>query len=284
MTERGTYERWWRKDGIATFDDLAFLLRTENRVSVLEALARSSWKRGELQKATGTSRPTLARVLTEFEQRDWVIREGGEYRATLTGTLVADTIRTTFRTFVAVDKLGGIADTVPPDVLPADPEIFADVTITTAEPGAPFRPVNRLLTLVEDSETIRELNPSALGHISTDLLNSQVTSDGTPTVVYEPSVVESLQSNTGWRSDDTRTFEDRGLHVRVHESLPFRLSILDERTVIAGYDSSTGTLNKLLETDSDPVRRWALDIFERYHSAAVPIKEADVVSSESATD
>lgn len=100
-------------------DDIAFLSRSNNRVAVLEALARDDQTRRELREATEVSRPTLGCVLDGFEERGWVANSGSgnghDYFLTPLGQVVAEEFTETMATVETVQKLRDLAPQIPFD-------------------------------------------------------------------------------------------------------------------------------------------------------------------------
>ena len=73
--------------GITT---IQFLALSTHRVGVLEVLADGTTDRRALCEATGASSPTVGRVLADFEERRWLVRDGSTYGLTHLGEYVAD--------------------------------------------------------------------------------------------------------------------------------------------------------------------------------------------------
>lgn len=74
----------------STLDDIEFLARSDHRVAVLDALAEGPCDRDDLRGATGASSPTMGRILADFEDRRWIIRDGSTYELTQLGAFVTD--------------------------------------------------------------------------------------------------------------------------------------------------------------------------------------------------
>lgn len=62
--------------------DIAFLVRSNHRVRVLEELATDERTRRGLHEKPGISQPTLGRVLDGFQEREWVDENGRAYTLT----------------------------------------------------------------------------------------------------------------------------------------------------------------------------------------------------------
>jgi predicted transcriptional regulator len=57
-------------------------------VAVLEAIAEDPRSRQQLRDKLSVSRTTLARILNEFEEREWIPRQGTEYTTTRTAEAI----------------------------------------------------------------------------------------------------------------------------------------------------------------------------------------------------
>jgi hypothetical protein len=55
-------------------EDIAYLCRSANRVTILDALTEGPYSRRELANQTDASRTTLDRIVNELEERRWVER------------------------------------------------------------------------------------------------------------------------------------------------------------------------------------------------------------------
>ena len=73
----------------AGIESIEFLARSPHRVGVLEALADGPTDRRDLTETTGASSPTVGRILADFEDRQWLVRDGPTYALTALGEYVA---------------------------------------------------------------------------------------------------------------------------------------------------------------------------------------------------
>lgn len=253
----------------AALADVAFLARSENRVALLDALGQAPADRRTLAERTAMSTPTLARILQEFEKRGWIERDGDRYRATATGALLVDGIRGAIETTDTVNRLAPFLRTIPEDSPSIDPAAFSGARVTVAEPGAPLAPIRRFVALSERSETLREINPTSVQYFDADVLTGRLDADRETELIYEPGVIESL------RTDHSGTFdtlvESPVVTLLVHESIPFGLSILEDRIGLCGYDRESGALAAFVESDGAAARRWAETVYERYRREALSV-------------
>lgn len=275
MDGYGDDHGWWRREDGESFESLSYLLRSEHRVAVLEAVQHSTLNRTELQATTGVTRPTLSRILSSFESRRWITREAsGKYTATTIGAMLVEEVLGAMATFRTCGRLESVIETVPRDLLPSDPSNFADAVVTVSKPGAPAGPTRRLASLVEASRTYQECYPMVLGQPSRAILTSHLASEGTATVVVQPAVVEGLAADPVQSVLDA--LEADRLDVAVTESVPFRLTILDDRVAIARHDEATGAVTALMDMDRRRAIDWAEGVFESLLDEATPLEETGI--------
>lgn len=251
----------------AALADVAFLARSENRVTLLDAVERAPADRRALAERTAMSTPTLARILQEFEKRGWIERDGQQYSATAIGSLLVDGIRGAIGTTSIVHRLAPFLRTIPADAQPIDLAALSGARVTVAEPGAPLAPVYRFVALSGRNETLREATPTSVQCFDGDVLADRLDAGLETELIYEPAAIESL------RTDHSGTFErlveSPVVTLLAHEPIPFGLSILEDRIGLCGYDRESGALAVFVESDGSAARRWAETVYERYRREAL---------------
>ena len=248
---------------MAALDDIAFLTSSPNRVAALEALTAGPHERSDLQDAIDVSRSTVKRTLNGFRERGWVDRDGQEYSITPLGELVAERFTTLLETIDAGAKLREVVQWLPTEAPKFDIELFADATVTTANPGAPYRPINRLMRLIEgtETETVRSFGTRPPpGYF--DALDWRVSEGLTVEVLFSPVVVEAFLESPP--EDAVASIDNERLSFRVCEGLPCGLTLLDEHVAICGYDPNTGMLQALIDTDDPAAVEWGESTYNSY--------------------
>jgi len=96
-----------------SFEDIAFLATSRNRVGVLKALAEGSRDRYDLQAELGISQPTASRILRDLQDREWIVRVGTEYELTRVGRLTIGAFTDLQEQLEAVHHLSGVAALLP---------------------------------------------------------------------------------------------------------------------------------------------------------------------------
>lgn len=256
----------------AAIGDVAHLTRAAHRVTVLETLAAAPRSRTELREVTGMSSSTIGRTLREFENRCWIERTGHSYETTELGSFVASAIREAIDRIELERTLRDVWDWLPAEVRSLRLETLSDATVTVAATDAPYRPVNRFVTLLEETETFRFLGSDvALLEPCRDELRERVLA-GMQTEVIDPPraaryVLEAYPDHC------VGPLESGNLTILLHENVPdYGIAIFDDRAAICGYDSQTGTVRVLIDTDADTVRAWAESTYDSYRRESRPLR------------
>lgn len=254
---------------MTALDDIAFLSRSSHRVAALETLAASSYEQNELQAELDISRSTIKRILRGFIERGWVVRHGRLYEVTPLGERVAERFTTLIETIEAESNLREVVQWLPTTAPDFEIELFADATVTTAEPGAPYRPMKRLMDVAEetDSTTVRSFGTRPLpGYFE----RWEVREETKVEVIFSPIVVDALR-----RSPPKGTgalLESGVLTFLVHDDLPCGLTVFDDCVALCGYDQTTGMLQGVIDTENLDAVEWGENIYRMYRCDARPVE------------
>lgn len=134
-------------------EDIRFLADSENRFTALEVLAGGPRSRGELRTATDASKATISRILGDFENRDWIARDGTEYVLTPLGEYVAGTFIDCYDHMSNASDLRELLQWFPLKELDVDVdlEVLTEARITAATPENPMAPAARVLDIERES-------------------------------------------------------------------------------------------------------------------------------------
>ncbi|WP_331234922.1 helix-turn-helix transcriptional regulator [Natronorarus salvus] len=259
-------------------EDVAFLARSSNRLALLRMLGEGPHDRRELRETTSMSAPTLARILGEFEDHGWIERDGGSYRATTAGRLVAGGVLAAVDRADAVRRLRPLLRAVPTDGPELDVEALSNARVTVAEPSSPLGPANRFASLTRESETLREFNAASVQFFDASVLRTRVEEGRRTELLYERGVVEALLSDHPELL--AALIDSPAVEVSLRESVPFGLSLFDDRIGVCGYDRESGALTVFVDTDDYEARRWAERLYESVRSEAMPITNPDPTAIE----
>ena len=256
--------------------NIQFLATSTHRVGVLEALRGGPADRRELREATGASSPTVGRVLADFEERRWLVRDGPTYWLTPLGEYVADRFLALRDAMETEEKLRDVWQWLPVEMPGFSVDLFADAVVSYPGPGYPYQPVERLGQLIASTSSLRGFDSIVYKSSNLETVCGAVLEGMTFEYVFTP---EALEGMFAWKPD--RILEVTACEnatVLVHDHLPdgdrCGLGIVDERAGICCHDVATGALVAVIDTDAPEARDWAVSVFEQIRAEANPVDTA----------
>lgn len=255
-----------------SLEDIAYVARSSNRVSVLQSLEEGPRTRRELADETDASRATLARVLGEFEERGWIERSGEHYLATSLGRLVAREFAPLIETMRSVRTLGDVAHLLPSDD-GLDLRRFADATVTTPDSGDPTAHMDRGFEHIATADRFHILANTAIPRFVREAADRLEREEFSFTATVPRTYVRDLPADS-IVSTGFRDIVDNGGSVRlVDGDVDHNLALADE-TVVMWLCDDEGTNQGLLVTDDAVIREWAGELVAEWDDGAVPMDEA----------
>lgn len=253
-----------------------FLLRSPNRVRVLRCLAGGPTTRHDLERQTGVNRITLGRVVRDFEERHWLLRDGDEYVATATGASILSGLEDLLDALAAARRFGDVGRWFPRRGIDLDPAALADAAITRVDPSDPFGPYRRLVEIAEGASTVHlvadtvtavELAREVIGG---DRLDGE-DSEGEATLLVDPTVADALLERPA--ADPARRWlrdREHPLRLRTGGAVPFSLVAADGSVAIALTDDR-GFPRALVTTEDESVHEWAHEYVRSLWTDASPL-------------
>ena len=258
-----------------SFDDIAFLAGSPNRIAVLAALtdgetsdspSDSGATRRSIAAATGVSRGTATKILTELEARGWVTFTVDQtYRVTPTGRLVAGAVRATEERLAALSSLEPIVEYIPWSALSLTPRDLVDAELTLPSAADPLAPLARLNTLSRNAARSRTatpvIDPQAFAISLSRILDGSLETE----LVVDRWVGELFLENDELPTEQALT---SGLTMYlVDESVPLPVSLVDDLVIVGVIDDNLAP-RALVESDASTVREWGAVYFESLRARA----------------
>jgi DNA-binding HxlR family transcriptional regulator len=255
-------------------DDIAYLARSEHRAPTLVALTVRPRSRSELWEMTDVSSSTMRRTLREFEDRNWIRKDGYQYETTRLGEFVASGIAELIERVDLERRLRDVWQWLPGAESGFTVEMCAGAVVTVAEADNPYAPINRFLALVRRTDRLRFVGSSlALLEPCRDEFCQRVI-DGMKTEIVDlPAVAEYVRST--YPELSSATLASGNLTVRLHDDLPpYGVAIFDDRVAVCGHDPDSVTVRVLVDTDSADAREWAASAFTAHQrrTSTVPLE------------
>ena len=258
-------------------DDVQFLVSSDHRVAVLNTLAEGGCDRRRLRDTTGASSPTISRILSDFETRNWVERNDRTYQLTGLGEFVANKLAAFVESMTIEDRIRDVWHLLPHELEGFSVELFTDVEVTYPSPGYPDTAIERRLELISETTRWRGFGVAILGLRTLEASFDRFFDEADEfrcEYVYPVEVFEELLT---WNEETVVAAANCDSYtVLLHEELPiddrFEICLFDDLVTICCYDNERGGLQALIETSSNDMRTWADSFFERFRAEAQPFK------------
>lgn len=249
--------------------DVQFLVRSWNRLDVLQSVATAPRPRDDLRDAVGVSRVTLSRILSDLEARGWVTRREEGYEATRSGSIVAAELTDFLATLRAIDRLGAHAERFRLEAVDFDLARLEDAELITPTWDDVSARTGRLVELVSESRHVRAVGTGLDRTVVQAVCDATIDGDLAVELVFDPPVVEAIadESELARPFADLASVEWASIYRYTGQESLMELGIAEttgdaeDVVVLCGeYDDGVppGTI---LSTDSD-VRVWAESYFE----------------------
>jgi predicted transcriptional regulator len=254
-------------------EEIDFLARSDHRVGVMEGLTDGARERADLRAATGASTPTMSRILTDFQDRRWVARNGPVYSLTPLGEFVAERFFELRDAMRVERKLRDVWEWLTREMEGFSVDLFADAVVSYPGPGYPYEPVDRLTHLIEGTTRMRGFDSIVFKSINNEAVCRAVLDGMELEYVYSPTALERTFAWNPERVVEAASCEH--CTVFVHDDLPdgsrCGLGVVDDRAGICCHDAETGALTAIIDTDAPEAREWAIATFERTRDEARPV-------------
>jgi len=236
---------------------------------VLEALRQEPLDRGEIEERLDVSRATSHRFTQWLDEQGFVEKVDSRFQLTGRGEAITDEVLRFEANVRTVNRMAPLLDLICEDHQEFVVEPFLDATVTVAKPDDPYQPVERFISLVEESDTFRGFNTTHMAPLVLGEFHQRVF-DGTDTeIIYLAHIVEKLFET--YPTQATEAIERGHLTLRTRDELPYGLAIFDERVGIGGYDESTGMMEVFVDTESPIAREWAERVYASVRDDSEPL-------------
>lgn len=251
-------------------DAVRFLADSPDRLALLASLAEGSASPSELRSEHSISRRSVQRNLAEFVDRGWADSNGGTYRLTATGALVAEEHAEYVDAVERIEEFAPFFRHLPDRDHAPDPAWLADAAMTVSTADDPQAPVHRYVTSVERFETdrIRMLSP-VLSRLFHDAHASLAVRGVRTELVMPTATVDRARERNPIEFRAVVALDVLALY-RFPEPFGIGLTLGDDRLLMAAYDDAK-QLRAVVESRDPQFLAWASDLFERYRGRSEPV-------------
>jgi predicted transcriptional regulator len=258
-------------------DDIAFLANSENRVAVLETVVENSRSRDELREEIDASRVTIARILREFEAREWIEQTGQEYDGTPLGCWMCTEFGNLMDEMEAEHRLRDALRWFPFELLTFDVRCLRDAEIILLDGSDSTALTRRVLEFHRSGNRIRGIARESAPVFIKNQWELTVHGETRVELVITPEIIESIRNHPPAARHFREMLDEDNAHYFVYEDIPLSVGIVNGAVGVNLIDQE-GTLKGGVKTDDETVHEWAVDLFETYREKASPV-EPDVISA-----
>ncbi|SEL69616.1 helix-turn-helix transcriptional regulator [Haloferax larsenii] len=251
--------------------DISFLVGSESRTAVLNALASEPQRPTDLARSCDCARETAQRTLAGFCNRGWVEKSDGTYRLTPGGKMVYDRYQELVASVDRADRLGEFLTNVGDTVIDVEADVLDQLTVTTATDGDPHAPLDRYLTILGDDtvDNFRGVTP-IVSRIFNESAENVLGAETKMELVIGESVLERAKSAYTDSLELAYELEQFSLRVTKTE-LDFGLLLVDGHGAVASYDED-GNMAAIVDGSNEAVLEWIESLYESIRSQAVPLE------------
>lgn len=259
-------------------DDVAFLANSPNRLSVLETLVRGPAEKTGLGERVDASRATIARVLSDMEDRRWVERSDDTYRVTPLGAWVAEEFGDLLTTMSAERRLRSVLPWFPTAHVAFDVRRLRDAEVVEPSPSKMWRHVQRIVECFRSARRARVVSSRAAPPIVEATTVAVKQREQRFEGVLTPNLIDTLRSDPTMEPLFTELLERPTTDVYVAAEEPPLIFFITDDTVGFPLVDDERIARALLLSDDGVVYDWAEAAFERHRAEADPIDRGALVA------
>lgn len=250
-------------------DDVEFLASSWNRLEVLEAVSDAPRTRMELKERTDVSRVTLSRILSDLEERGWLVRDGNRFQATGAGTFVAAEVGRLLDNVVTAHELGEALELLPVDLFDFDVTRLRDATVITPGHDDLTAPTRDLVELAHRSDRFRGIPTGITREFIAALRDAAVSGELAVELLVPPPVFDIVTDDPELRRQflDMADSGDADVLLHAADDPVVMIGIFDDHVMICGEGDRT-VPSCTIQTTDDAVYSWAESHFDARRAGA----------------
>lgn len=266
------------RDIEAPLEAIEFLARSVNRVQVLNTVNDGPIERRDLEDETGISRPTLSRILDDFEQRGWVVREKHRYQVTQLGMFINREFIHLLNQMKVAHILRDVVQWFPEDGFEFDLARLSTANIIRPTKQNSLAPTNHIVKRLQGATEVKVVTFTVLP-VALEAGYQQVV-DGSQTLemVFSPGALTPLEGNPTMETymHEMLTSGNASFY-QYSDEIPYVL-ISANGAVSLCLSGADGAPRAVIDTSDEIVQSWAETQFESYRSEATPLDPAEFMA------
>lgn len=248
----------------SALEEIEFLARSPNRVTVLEALTEGPIERYELEETTGVTRATLGRILDDFEERGWVIEDDRQYETTQLGTYVSRAFADLLERFEPVPALNDVIQWFPEEGFEFDLGCLSGAEIVRPTRNNALAPTTHITNQLRTADHAQLITYSVLPDIMEACWRGTAEGSLELESVLDQGALASLGADPQMVDHAQGMVESGQAEVFWYEGdVPSTVFIVDD-VVLLCLSGGEGAPHAVIETDDETIREWAESTIDDY--------------------
>lgn len=272
-----------RLDGSLTefsdaIEDVVFLARSQHRMHVLQLLSDHPRRREQLATATGASRVTLSRVLSDLEDRNWIDRNyrNSEFSITDVGAAIYEELAELIETAHVGREKSHLTGQLPIGWRGLQLRHLIDSQVVIDDTSDPMAATRAVADAIDDSYSVRALASTTTQlSMENDLASSRNGTEPDDKVVFDADATEiclGTDSVRGrWRALESSA--DGQIFYSYGEKFPCDVYLLDDSTVYLMTCGESNERTSVIKSDNSRVVEWARITFLNILSESVALSD-----------
>ncbi len=254
------------------FEDLNFLMASPNRLDVLQAVAARPRDKDELVETVGSSPVTIARIIDDFVERNWIEYRDGTYSTTMFGELIAEDASRLEQSVDIAYRCRPVAQYCRPEEIDFDPRLLEYTTMSVGPEDTAFDHVDRWAELFRRTDEFQGIT----GHIPATIMQvftEEISTGGMDVEgIFPTSLVENIMLDPEKRKAAMEMIDAGARLYQDEHEWDIAIGIYDgDAMSFVGFDTH-GSPRFKIESDHDELVTWAIDRFEGARARSTPIE------------
>ncbi|GCF16017.1 hypothetical protein Harman_39520 [Haloarcula mannanilytica] len=261
-------------------EDVAFLIRSQHRIHILQLLSEGPQTRDALLTATGASRVTLSRILSDLEDRNWIDRsyENGELSITDVGAAIYEEVAELIETVHVGNEKSHVTGQLPIGWRGLQLRHLVDSEVVVDDAADPMAASRAVADAIAESGSVRVLASTVTQLSMKNGLASRrngvrpddqvvFDADATEVCLENDSVTEqwtALESTA-----ETPTF------FSYDQPFPCEVYLVDDRTVFLMTWGKTEGATTVIKSENSRVVEWARVTFQNLRSESIALLDCE---------
>lgn len=260
-----------------SFEDLEFLMGSENRIRVLESLLEGPRSRPDLVADVGSSRVTVGRILDDLLERGWIEYGEDGYRVSVLGEAVAVDLVALERTVAVAQEFQPLVEYFSRETLDFDPRWLADAEMGRSPSDSAFEHVDFWAQLFRAADRFRSFTPHVPVTLLEVLIEQLQGGDIEMSSVLTGSLIDDLLADPAKRTA-FREMISLGAEIYRYDGsgLDYAIGLYDDdKMSLAGFDDYGTPTVKMVSTNPR-LREWAESRVADYEADAHQLTVEDL--------